>query len=259
MLIKIIFIGGVVMFGLSRSALWAFSIHILTASGAFLAFLSIVAAAENDFPKAFFWLGMALIVDGVDGPLARKLEVKKWWPHWSGDTLDNVIDYATFVMIPAFILYQSGLLDHTDALGQKEELLSKFTSFTAAAVIVITSAIYYADTRMKTEDYGFKGFPVCWNMVVFALFVVSPSPTFSLVFIIFTAIMTFVPVTFIHPVRVKPLRKISLFAFAAWGITGLSAVYFNLDNPLLIDAIFTASSIYLFCVGFFLQMVGKLK
>ena len=100
-----------------------------------------------------------------------KLEVKKWWPHWSGDTLDNVIDYTTFVMIPAFILYQSGLLDHTNAIGQKEELISKFTSFSAAAVIVITSAIYYADTRMKTEDYGFKGFPVCWNMVVFALFV----------------------------------------------------------------------------------------
>lgn len=250
---------GGIMFGLSKSALWAFSIHILTASGAFLAFLSIVAAAENDFPKAFFWLGMALIVDGVDGPLARKLEVKKWWPHWSGDTLDNVIDYATFVMIPAFILYQSGLLDLTDVNGNKEELLSKVTSFTAAAVIVITSAIYYADTRMKTEDYGFKGFPVCWNMVVFALFVVSPSPTFSLIFIIITAILTFVPITFIHPVRVKPLRALSLAAFFIWGITGLSAVYFDLDNPLLIDAVFAAASIYLYVIGFVLQMTGKLK
>jgi len=247
------------MFGLSRSALWAFSIHILTASGAFLAFLSIVAAAEYDFRKAFFWLGMALIVDGVDGPLARKLEVKKWWPHWSGDTLDNVIDYATFVMIPAFILYQSGLLDHTNALGQKEELISKFMSFTAAAIIVITSAIYYADTRMKTEDYGFKGFPVCWNMVVFALFVVSPSSTFSLIFILFTAVLTFVPVTFIHPVRVKVLRPVSIVAFVVWGISGLSAVYFNLDNPVVIDAIFIACSIYLFCIGFVLQMMGKLK
>ncbi len=247
------------MFGLSRSALWAFSIHILTASGAFLAFLSIVAAAEYDFQKAFFWLGMALIVDGVDGPLARKLEVKKWWPHWSGDTLDNVIDYATFVMIPAFILYQSGLLDLTDVNGDKEELLSKFTSFTAAAVIVITSAIYYADTRMKTEDYGFKGFPVCWNMVVFALYVVSPSPTFSLIFIIFTAAMTFVPITFIHPVRVKPLRKISLFVFLIWGVTGLFAIINNLDNPVAIDVIFAASSIYLYCIGFVLQLAGRLK
>lgn len=247
------------MFGVSKNAFWAFGVHLLTASGAFLAFLSIVAAAENDFPKSFFWLGMALVVDGIDGPLARKLEVKKWWPHWSGDTLDNVIDYATFVMIPAFILYQSGLLDQTNAWGQREELLSKFTSFTAAAVIVITSAIYYADTRMKTEDNGFKGFPVCWNMVVFALFVVSPSATFSLIFIIFTAIMTFVPAMFIHPVRVKIWRPLSLTAFAAWGCTGLLAVFSELDNPILIDAIFIASSLYLFFVGIVLQFLGKIK
>ncbi len=246
------------MFGISRNALWAFGVHILTASGAFLAFLSIVAAADNEFAKAFFWLGMALIVDGIDGPLARKLEVKKWWPHWSGDTLDNVIDYTTFVMIPAFILYQSGLLDQTDAYGRKEELLSKFMSFSAAAVIVITSAIYYADTRMKTEDFGFKGFPVCWNMVVFALFVVSPSPTFSLVFILATAVLTFLPVIFIHPVRVKILRPPSIVAFILWGVSGLSAVFFNLDNPLLIDAVFIACSLYLFCIGFFLQLMGKL-
>ena len=105
------------MFGISKSAAWAFGVHILTASGAFLAFMSIVAAAEYDFRQSFLWLGLALVVDGIDGPLARKLEVKKWWPHWSGDTLDNVIDYTTYVMIPAFILYQSGLLDYTDALA----------------------------------------------------------------------------------------------------------------------------------------------
>ncbi|MEM9278142.1 MAG: CDP-alcohol phosphatidyltransferase family protein [Pseudomonadota bacterium] len=247
------------MFGISRNALWAFGVHILTASGAFLAFLSIVAAAEQDFPQAFFWLGMALVVDGVDGPLARKLEVKKWWPHWSGDTLDNVIDYTTYVIIPAFILYQSGLLDHTDALGRKEELISKFYSFGAAAMIVITSAIYYADTRMKTEDYGFKGFPVCWNMVVFALFVVSPSADFSMVFIVLTAILTFAPITFIHPGRVKVLRPLNLAAFILWGISGLIAVYFNLDNPIVLDVVFIACSLYLFCIGFVLQMMGKLK
>ena len=247
------------MFGISKDALWAFGVHILTASGAFLAFLSIVAAAEYDFPESFFWLGMALIVDGIDGPLARKLDVKKWWPHWSGDMLDNVIDYTTYVMIPAFILYQSGLLDHTNALGQKDEIISKFYSFSAAAAIVITSAIYYADTRMKTEDYGFKGFPVCWNMVVFTLFVVSPSPNFSLVIILITAVLTFSPVMFIHPGRVKVLRPLNLTAFVTWGISGLIAVFFNLDNPILLDAVFIACSIYLFVIGFILQMMGKLK
>ncbi len=147
------------MFGFPRNALWAFSVHLLTASGAYFAFLSLVACAESRFVDSFLWLGVALAVDGIDGPLARKLEVKKWWPHWSGDMLDSVIDYVTYVMIPAVVLYQS-------------HIMGKNLSFLAAAVMVITSAIYYADTRMKSEDYGFRGFHVCWYIVVFTLFII---------------------------------------------------------------------------------------
>lgn len=234
------------MFGFSRDAVWAFGVHILTASGAFLAFLSLVATAENRFTAAFFWLGAALLVDGVDGPLARKLEVKVWWPHWSGDMLDSVIDYVTYVMIPAFILYQSGLL-------------GKYASFFAAALIVITSAIYYADTRMKTVDYGFKGFPVCWNMVVFTLFIVSPSELFSMAVVILTAALTFLPVIFVHPVRVKLLRVPTLVIFGAWSVGGLIALLYNLDAPVWIDAVILASGAYLFCIGFILQLLGKLQ
>jgi phosphatidylcholine synthase len=234
------------LFGISRNALWAFSIHILTASGAFFAFLSIVAAAEKDFTKSFLWLGVALIVDGVDGPLARKLEVKKWWPHWSGDMLDAVIDYTTYVIIPAFVLYQSGLM-------------GKYLSFLAAAVIVITSAIYYADTRMKTEDYGFKGFPVCWNMVIFTLLLVSPSEALSIAFVFVTAALTFAPVIFIHPVRVKILREVSLSVFAIWGIGGLIALAYDMHAPLWVNIVVGASGAYLFCIGFVLQMMGKLR
>ncbi|MEZ5790659.1 MAG: phosphatidylcholine/phosphatidylserine synthase [Nitratireductor sp.] len=234
------------MFGISKNALWAFSVHILTASGAFFAFLSIVATAEKDFTKAFLWLGVALAVDGIDGPLARKLEVKKWWPFWSGDMLDAVIDYVTYVMIPAFILYQSGLM-------------GKYFSFTAAAIIVITSAIYYADTRMKTEDYGFKGFPVCWNMVVFTLFIVSPSEILSFVFVCIAAVLTFVPVIFVHPVRVKILRELTLGVFAVWAAGGLLALYHGLDAPHWVDVVITGTGLYLFSIGFILQLLGKLR
>jgi phosphatidylcholine synthase len=234
------------LFGISKHALWAFSIHILTSSGAFFAFLSLVAAAEKNFTISFLWLGIALLVDGVDGPLARKLEVKRWWPHWSGDILDSVIDYVTYVMIPAFILYQSGLM-------------GRYFSFTAAAIIVTTSAIYYADTRMKTEDYGFKGFPVCWNMVVFTLFIVSPSELLSFAVIVVTAILTFVPVIFVHPVRVKVMRIPTLTVFAVWSIGGLVALYYHLDSPVIVDVVIAAAAAYLFLIGFILQMLGKLK
>ena len=234
------------MFGLSKNALWAFGVHILTASGAFFAFLALVAAAELRFPQMFLWMGVALLVDGIDGPLARKLEVKKWWPYWSGEMLDAVIDYFTYVMLPAFALYQSGLM-------------GKYASFACAAVIVVTSAIYYADTRMKSHDYGFIGFPVAWNMVVFTLFIVSPGPLFSMVIVLIAAVLTFVPVIFVHPVRVRVWRNVTLAVFIVWGVSGAIGIWYNLDAPPPIDALIVASSIYLFCIGFILQIMGKLR
>ncbi len=234
------------MFGISRNAFWAFGVHILTASGAFFAFLALVAAAELQFPEMFLWMGVALLVDGVDGPLARKLEVKKWWPYWSGEMLDAIIDYFTYVMLPAFALYQSGLM-------------GKYASFACAAIIVVTSAIYYADTRMKSEDYGFIGFPVTWNMVVFTLFIVSPGPIYSMVVVVIFAVLTFVPVIFVHPVRVKVWRMPTLGVFAAWSVSGLIAIWYDLDAPYIVDAVIVATSLYLFAVGFVLQLMGKLK
>ena len=139
----------------------AFSVHLLTASGSFLAFLSLVAASEQRWTAMFWWLGLALFVDGIDGPIARKLEVKEILPTWSGEQLDNIIDYVTYVLIPAFALYQRGLM-------------GEGLSFLSAAIIVVSSAIYYADTGMKTKENFFKGFPVVWNMVVFTLFVIEP-------------------------------------------------------------------------------------
>ena len=139
----------------------AFSVHLLTASGSFLAFLSLVAASEQRWTAMFWWLGLALFVDGIDGPIARKLEVKEILPTWSGELLDNIIDYVTYVLIPAFALYQRGFM-------------GEGLSFLSAAIIVVSSAIYYADTGMKTKENFFKGFPVVWNMVVFTLFVIEP-------------------------------------------------------------------------------------
>ena len=233
------------MFGISKDALWAFGVHILTASGAFLAFLSIVATAENRFTAAFFWLGMALLVDGVDGPLARKLEVKKWWPHWSGDMLDSVIDYVTYVMIPAFILYQSGLL-------------GKYTSFLAAALIVITSAIYYADTSMKTKENFFKGFPVVWNMVVFTLFVIQPGEWASFAVVLVSAVLSFVPIHFLHPVRVKRLRPVNLPVFLAWCAFGVVALVQGLEADALTRTGIMVTGLYLYVIGAIMQFIPTL-
>ncbi len=236
----------------------AFSVHLLTASGSFLAFLSLVAASEQRWTAMFWWLGLALFVDGIDGPIARKLEVKEILPTWSGEQLDNIIDYVTYVLIPAFALYQRGLM-------------GEGLSFLSAAIIVVSSAIYYADTGMKTKENFFKGFPVVWNMVVFTLFVIEPGQWTSFAVVVVAGIMTFVPVYFIHPVRVVRLRMINLGMTLLWcAFGGLAlaeaalAEWYSQIGLLTENVSFftkvgiSVTSIYLACIGGIMQLFPNL-
>lgn len=225
----------------------AFSVHLLTASGSFLAFLSLVAASEERWTAMFWWLGFALFVDGIDGPIARKLEVKYVLPTWSGEVLDNIIDYITYVLIPAFALYQSGFM-------------GEGLSFVSAAIIVISSAIYYADTGMKTSENFFKGFPVVWNMLVFALFVVKPGEWVAFGIVITAAILSFIPLYFLHPVRVVRLRALNLGVFAVWCISGMAALLHGLEgtSPLWARIGVSVTSVYLFCIGAVMQAFPNL-
>ena len=231
------------MFKYPKQNWLAFSIHLFTASGAFFAFLALVAAAEKDFQLMFLWLGVALLVDGVDGPMARAVNVKEVLPNWSGEMLDSIVDYVTYVLIPAFALYQSGFLKET-------------YSFPAAAAIILTSTIYYADTRMKTVDNCFRGFPVCWNMVIFTLFVIEPGWYLAFAVVLISAALTFTPIHFIHPVRVKTWRPLTLAVFGIWSVCGMVAIYYNLHAPAWAAIGISLSGLYLYVVGFVQQMIG---
>jgi phosphatidylcholine synthase len=236
----------------------AFSVHLLTASGSFLAFLSLVAASEERWTAMFWWLGLALFVDGIDGPIARKLDVKEVLPTWSGEMLDNIIDYVTYVLIPAFALYQRGFM-------------GEGLSFLSAAIIVVSSAIYYADTGMKTKENFFKGFPVVWNMIVFTLFVIEPGQWLSFGVVVVAGILTFLPINFLHPVRVARLRPINLTVTLLWCAFGAlalaqSALAQFYDQIGVIGeqvGVFakigiTATGIYLFCIGGVMQFFPNL-
>ena len=231
----------------------AFSVHLLTASGSFLAFLSVVAASEQRWTAMFWWLGLALFVDGIDGPIARRLQVKLVLPNWSGDTLDNIIDYMTYVLIPAFALYQRGFM-------------GEGLSFLSAAIIVISSAIYYADTGMKTEENFFKGFPVVWNMLVFTLFIAEPGEYAAFAIVVAAAVLTFVPIHFLHPVRVQRLRPLNLGFFLVWCLLGSIALFLAwglppaspMAAPLWLKAGIVVTGAYLFCIGGMMQLFPNL-
>ena len=141
----------------------AFSIHVLTACGAALALLALLAAVRGDWPLMFLWLGVALVVDAIDGPLARAVNVKTMLPRWSGETLDLVVDYTTYVFVPAYAVAAAGLMPQAWAI-------------TAAVVIAISGTLYFADRDMKTHDNFFRGFPAVWNVVAFYLLLLRPAP-----------------------------------------------------------------------------------
>ncbi|WP_265518814.1 phosphatidylcholine synthase [Nitratireductor luteus] len=223
----------------------AFSVHLLTASGSFLAFLSLVAASEERWTAMFWWLGLALLVDGIDGPIARKLQVKDVLPTWSGDMLDNIIDYVTYVLIPAFALYQSGFM-------------GEGLSFLSAAIIVVSSAIYYADTGIKTKENFFKGFPVVWNMVVFTLFVIGPGEYASFAVVVVSALLTFAPIHFLHPVRVMRLRPLNLSVFLLWCAFGAVALLQDMQVSPIVAVGIGVTGAYLYVIGGIMQWIPSL-
>ena len=187
----------------------ALSVHLLTGTGAVLSMLAMLAAVEEKWDLMFLWLVVALVVDGIDGPLARRFDVKTNWPTYDGVLLDLIIDYLTYVFIPAFALFRS-------------DLLTGWTGWIAIIVIVYGSVIYFADTRMKSKDNSFAGFPACWNMVVLVLFSLHPGEWATLFIVVALTVAMFSNLKFIHPVRTDRWRPLNLamalgwVGFAAW-------------------------------------------
>ena len=194
----------------------AFAVHIFTAAGVALGFAALLAAFERRWTVMFWCLGAALLIDGIDGTFARKYRVAEVLPRWSGDVLDLVVDFITYVFVPAYAIAASGLLPSVLAIP-------------AALLIVVTSALYFADRDMKTEDNYFRGFPALWNAVAFYLFVLKPAPWLTAAVIVVLAVLTFVPFKFLHPFRVTWLRAVTLAALLLWGVLAAAALFYDLD------------------------------
>jgi phosphatidylcholine synthase len=189
------------------AAAWA--IHALTASGAVLAFLAFLAVEEGHWRLMFLWLGAALVVDGIDGPLARWVGVGRRTPGIDGTTLDLVVDYLTYVFLPAILIYRAGLLPGPlAAIG--------------VATILLSSLYTFARRDMKTVDNFFRGFPALWNVVAFYLFVLHPGPSVGALIVGVFSILTFAPVHFVHPVRVRIYQPWLAVLTAVWGVGSLA-------------------------------------
>ena len=223
-------------------AIKALLVHLLTGTGAVLAMLAMLAAVEEKWSLMFLWLVVALFVDGVDGPLARHYHVKTNWPTYDGVLLDLIIDYLTYVFIPAFALFQSGLLPG-------------WTGWCAIIVITYASVIYFVDTRMKTKDNSFAGFPACWNMVVIVLFALHPNFYLMLAIIMVLAASMFTNLKFIHPVRTERWRWLSLPVALAWIAFAARAAWVDFAPGEIAHWGLAITSLYLLLAGVVQQMV----
>ena len=222
----------------------ALGVHLFTATGAVLSMLALLAAVEGRWSTMFAWLIVALVVDGIDGPLARRYRVKDNWPIYDGVVMDLMIDYITYIFIPAFALFKSGLLPG-------------WTGWVCIIAIVYGSIIYMADTRMKTVDNSFAGFPACWNMVVLVLFALKPSFWVILLIVVALTVTMFTNVKFIHPVRTRRWRAISLPVCAAWVVFAVWAVMVDFHPESFARWGLLLTSLWLLCAGFVQQLTEK--
>jgi phosphatidylcholine synthase len=198
-----------------RGQAWA--VHAYTASGAVWAFLAAQSVFDNNWRPAFFWLFVAVLVDSTDGWFARLARVHERLPHFSGSKLDDIVDYLTFVFVPALIVWRA-------------DLVPVGWSLPVAAAMLLSSVYGFVSADAKTTDHFFTGFPSYWNIVVLYLFVLGLRPLYNATILLVLAALVFVRIGYIYPSRTMAWRIVTLTLGVVWGVLMLLIIV-RLPNP----------------------------
>lgn len=209
----------------------AWGVHIFTASGTVLGMLSLLAVIDGNPTVCLLWLGAALIVDGIDGTLARRAAVSEVLPDFDGSALDLVVDYLTYVLVPAIFLYRFGLLP--DGFGT---ILTAF--------ILLTSLYCFCNVHMKSGDNYFVGFPAIWNVVALYLWVLDWNPVVNAAVVLVIGALTFTTIKFLHPFRVRKFMAVNIAVTAVWVATSLVLVLAHPVRPTAALVPWFAASVY---------------
>ncbi|HEX8621955.1 MAG TPA: phosphatidylcholine synthase [Allosphingosinicella sp.] len=196
----------------------AWLVHLFTASGVVLALLALDSTIRGEWAMALLWLLAALAVDGIDGTLARAARVKEVVPRIDGEAFDLIVDYLNYVFVPAVFIWRAALVPPSLALP-------------LAAAILISSVYVFVRRDMKTEDNYFRGFPALWNVVVFYLYAAQPGPAAGAVVVILFAILSFAPIVFVHPFRVREWQPWLKLAALGWAAATLALLWPGWSAP----------------------------
>jgi phosphatidylcholine synthase len=206
-------------------------VHIFTASGVVCGFLALLAAIGRDWQAMFLWLGAAFIIDGIDGTFARMFDVKSRLPRFNGERLDLVIDYVTYVLVPAYALYNAGFLAGTPGVA-------------LAAAILMSSLYHFCDEHNKSEDNCFVGFPAIWNIVAFYIFAFDAPPALAAMIVVACVLSTFQPYRWVHPMRVEAFQTLTLVLTLVWSVTAAAVVIAGFPAGWLAKAILAGVLLY---------------
>ena len=204
-----------------KRLIFAHAVHLFTATGAVWGFLAILAIFQHEWRLSILWMILAIMVDGFDGMLARKADVKTYASGIDGALLDNILDYLNYVIVPALFLVESGILPELYKLP-------------VAFLILITSAYQFTQVDAKTDEthsYFFKGFPSYWNVVVLYMLAMRLNPWVNLAILVFFNILVFVPIKYVYPSRDTRLKKLTLILSYIYGIIGVWAIMQYPDVP----------------------------
>lgn len=206
----------------------AWLVHFYTASGVVLAFLATRAVVAENYRAAFFWLYVQVVVDATDGVLARRARVSERLPWFNGAKLDDIIDYLTYVFIPALIVWRAALVPETWTL-------------VVVSAMMLSSAYGFNRADAKTGDHFFTGFPSYWNLVAFYLLVAGWAQAVNAAFLLAFAALVFVPVRYIYPSRTPVWRPATVMLGVTWGLLLLLMLR---DYPAVSRVMFWISLVY---------------
>lgn len=195
----------------------AYGVHLYTASGALMAFLGLLAVVQGNARAAFLWMVAATFVDSTDGLLARLADVRSHAAGVDGARLDDIVDYLTFVFLPAFLVYHFRMTPQGWAVA-------------VVAAMLLSSAFGFSATDAKTSDHFFTGFPSYWNIVVLYLYALGARPLVNAAVLLALAALVFVRVGYIYPSRTPTWRRLTLTLGAAWAVA-VTAIVWMLPSP----------------------------
>jgi phosphatidylcholine synthase len=217
----------------------AWLVHLYTALGAVIAFLTIILIEQLKFQEAFWLMSLAVVIDATDGTFARVTRVKEIIPWFDGDRLEDIIDYANYVIVPCWFFIHADLLPAEDALW-------------LASLPLLASAYGFCQKEAKTSDHFFLGFPSYWNIVAFYFYVLRSPPWINAFAILLLSILVFVPIKYIYPSRSPHFRILTNSVGILWAVAVLTIIYLLPEPPrslifvsLLFPAYYTVLSLWL--------------